>query len=387
MRCSSISAGKNPAEAETLGVELTGKEEKMEYKTDFESLTKYYEAFWNCEVLDRIAASVTAIREGYKNPSRKGWLTPGVVMSQPVEKVLDIFEEDILSVYHGGLAVPFFWPNLGPDAFSGFLGAEMHFPLESANTSWSDWKKNLLTDYEKTGELAISDENLLYKKNIELLRMAAERGKDRYLVGVTDLHAGFDSLAVLRGGPDKVAMDLVDNPEGVKKAMRSLFAAWKKVYDDYFSIVKETQRGTITWLDIWAPGKMCALQNDFSCLVSPRMYREFFLEGLLMETGYLDYSIYHLDGPEALQHLDILLEIPGLNAIQWVSGARASGEGIEKWFPLYKKIQEKKKAIILYPRPEEIDKVLENLKPEGLMLKTYSDSEKEAVDILKKLGW
>ncbi len=359
----------------------------MEFKPDFESLEKYYEAFWNCEVLDRIAVSVNGVREGYTNPYKRGWLTPGVVMSQPAEKIVDLFEANIRCKYYGGLAVPFFWPNLGPDAFSGFLGTQMHFSLESASTSWADWEKNILPDYEKAGDLAISDDNLLYKKNMELLRMAAERGKNRYIVGVTDLHSGFDSLAVLRGGPDKVSMDLIDNPEGVKKAMRSLFTAWKKVYDDYFNIVKDSQRGTITWLDIWAPGKMCALQNDFSCLVSPRMYREFFLEGLLMETKYLDYSIYHLDGPEALQHLDILLEIPGLNAIQWVAGARVAGEGIEKWFPLYKKIQDKKKSIIVYPRADEIEMVLENLKPEGLMIRTYSNTEKEAEYILKRCGW
>jgi|GEM_PF-4717437 len=32
----------------------------MEYKEDFEGLLPYYEAFWNCEVLDRVAVSITA---------------------------------------------------------------------------------------------------------------------------------------------------------------------------------------------------------------------------------------------------------------------------------------------------------------------------------------
>jgi len=358
----------------------------MEYKPEFESLEKYYEAFWNCEVLDRIAASVTGVKKTSQNPF-KGWLSPAGVITRPAEKTVELFEEHVRSVYYGGLAVPFFWPNLGPDAFSGFLGADIGLSEDSSSTSWADWKKNLLPCYESAFALSISGENPLYRKNMELLDIASERGENRYLVGVTDLHGGFDSLAVLRGGPDKAATDLFDHPEGVKKTLRLLFQAWRKVYEDYHHVVKDRQKGSITWLDIWAPGKMCALQNDFSCLVSPAMYRDFFLEGLLMEIDYLDYSIYHLDGREALQHLDALLEIPGLNAIQWVPGARFAGESIEKWFPLYKKIQDKKKSIILYPRPEEIDGVIENLKPEGLMIRTGCGSEEEARGLLKKLGW
>jgi len=182
-------------------------------------------------------------------------------------------------------------------------------------------------------------------------------------------------------------MDLMENPEGVRQTMRALFKAWRKVWDDYYGIVKDIQPGTASWIGIWAPGKAYPVQNDFSCLVSPSMYREFFLDELIAEIEYLDYSIYHLDGPEALQHLDILLEIPELNAIQWVAGARSDREGIGKWLPLYKKIQDKKKAIVVYPKVEEIDLVMENLKPEGLLISMGCSSEEEAEAVMKKLGW
>ncbi len=358
----------------------------MEYKKDFEALLPYYEAFWNCEALDRIAVMITAPAAGCPQVGAM-WHKPAFVASEPIDRILDEYEKEVGHIYWGGLAVPQFCPNFGPDVFSGFLGVSMNYSKQSDSTSWADWHSCFLKDYSCISDLQISDGNPLYRKNLELTRLAAERGKGRYIVGNTDLHAGFDSLAVLRGGPDRASMDLIENPEGVQKAMKALFKAWKKVWDDYYGIVKDVQPGTTAWIGIWAPGKMYPVQNDFSCLVSPKMYREFFLEGLLAEIEYLDYSIYHLDGPEALQHLDILLDIPKLNAIQWVAGARSEQEGIGKWIPLYKKIQEKKKAIVVYPKVEEIDLVIENLKPEGLLIAMSCSSEEEAKALMKKLGW
>ena len=140
-------------------------------------------------------------------------------------------------------------------------------------------------------------------------------------------------------------------------------------------------------LVVWLPGKSYPVQNDFSCLVSSGMYREFFLEELLSEVKYLDYSIYHLDGVEALQHLDLLLEIPELNAVQWVSGARFEKEGISRWVPLYRKIQAKKKSIVVYPKTAEIPLVLKSLKPEGLLIQVGCASEDEARAVMAQLGW
>jgi hypothetical protein len=117
------------------------------------------------------------------------------------------------------------------------------------------------------------------------------------------------------------------------------------------------------------------------------MYREFFLEELVSEIESLDYSIYHLDGVEAIQHLDLLLEIPKLNAIQWVRGARFSKESISRWFPLYRKIQAKKKSIVVYSSVEEIPLVLENLKPEGLLIQVGCFDEDEARAVMAQLGW
>jgi len=361
----------------------------MEYKPDFEEAKPYFQAFWNGEVLDRVALSVTAPRKvQIHSESADNWSKPKKVFQESQEHILDYFEDYCRNTFFGGLAVPVFWLNFGPDVFSAFLGTELKFSEDSNITAWIDWSQNILKDYKNLSCLEIRDSNPVYQKNLELTRQAIKRGRGKFLVAPTDLHSGFDSLAVLRGGPDKAVLDLIENPEGVKEAMRLLYRVWQKVYDDYYQIVNGTQDGTgCSWMGLWAPGKSYPVQNDFYCLVSAGMYREFFLEELLSEIEYLDYSIYHLDGVEALQHLDLLLEIPKLNAIQWVRGARFDEEGISRWFPLYQKIQAKKKSIVVYPTVEEIPLILKNLKPEGLLISVGCSSEDEAGAVMAQLGW
>lgn len=357
----------------------------MEYKPDLQQLEPYSKAFWACEVVDRVAVSVTATKNNDQNLPE--WLTPQIVFNSSNDQVLDNFEATIRNTFHGGFAVPYIWPNLGPDIFSAFLGADMKFSSDSKETSWIDWSVPILNDYADLSVLEIKETNPFYQKTLDFTRQAIERSQGKYIVGLTDLHGGFDALTVLRGGPENASMDLLENPEGVHAAMNKLYDTWQKINDDYYAIVESKQKGTVNWMSIWAPGKMYPVQNDFSCLVSPCIYREFFLEELTSQIDYLDYSLYHLDGVEALQHLDILLDIPGLNAIQWVRGARYDNEPIAMWFDLYRKIQAKKKAIVVYPKPHEIPEVLANLKPEGLLIQCNARDEEEARQIMKMCGW
>jgi hypothetical protein len=357
----------------------------MKYRSDFEELEPYFQAFWAGEMVDRVAVNVTApIKQIPPLPNiGEPWLT----YTTPSDKIMDIIEAGCANTFYGGLAFPWYAPNLGPDVFSAFLGADLKFSKDSKETSWIDWTTRVLNDYSDLSCLEIKDSNPFYQKILDVTRAAAERGKGKFLIGITDIHGGFDSLAVLRGGPENASMDLVEYPEGVQAAMNKLYDAWQKVVADTLAITNKVQKGTTNWISLWHPGKMYTVQNDFSCLVSNPMYREFFLDELVKEINYLDASIYHLDGVEALQHLDMLLDIPNLNAIQWVRGAKYDNEPIAMWFPLYQKMQAKKKSITVYPKPHEVQAVLDNLKPEGLFIQTWAKDVEEAKTIMKRCGW
>jgi hypothetical protein len=91
-----------------------------------------------------------------------------------------------------------------------------------------------------------------------------------------------------------------------------------------------------------------------------------FLPGIAEECRHMEANIYHLDGPDALMHLDALLEIPELNAIQWVYGA---GNGrASDWLDIYRRCQDAGKGIQIHLGVDELDVFMENLRPEGVWL-------------------
>lgn len=369
---------------------------------NWEKIKEYYRAWWECEVLDKVPIWVAAPRD---DPGSREILSGDTIKIKREErfnkeKVIGNAEKIFEATFFGGVAFPCYWPNFGTDVFSAYMGAEIEFSPsflptfawganieEQPPVSWAKWNNLILTDYSDLSVIQIKEDNFYWQKTKEFMQYALERSQGNYFVGLTDIHEGMDSLAVLRGTPQRVCLDLIDNPEGVKRAMRLLWKVVRKVYEESFQITMKYQEGSSSWINLWFPGKGYPVQNDFTALISNSMYQEFFLEELMDEINYLDYSIYHLDGPDALKHLDMILEISRLNAVQWVPGAGMAKEGVVRWMPVYKKIQAKKKAIQVFCRPEEVDFVLENLEPEGLLVFTTCSSEKEAKQLLSHTGW
>ncbi len=101
-------------------------------------------------------------------------------------------------------------------------------------------------------------------------------------------------------------------------------------------------------------------------MVGKAMYDEVFLPGIRRECQFLDRSIYHLDGPGALRHLDSLLEITELDAVQWVFGA--GNEGFNRWVGVYQRIQKAGKGIQVICSFDEIDVIMQTLSPRGMFL-------------------
>ena len=119
-------------------------------------------------------------------------------------------------------------------------------------------------------------------------------------------------------------------------------------------------------------------------MVSKEMFDEVFLPGIVEECRHLDASIYHLDGPDALRHLDSLLAIKELNAIQWVYGA---GRGIASdWLHVYKRCQQAGKGIQLHIGLDELDCIMSNLRPEGVWMGVAVGDRAQAEQVLKRVS-
>jgi hypothetical protein len=91
---------------------------------------------------------------------------------------------------------------------------------------------------------------------------------------------------------------------------------------------------------------VCIGQNDFTCLISPKMFDEFCLNDTVECANYVDRTIYHLDGVGALKHLPKILQIERIDCIQWIQGA---GQPLpSQWIDLLKSIQAAGKTVQLF---------------------------------------
>jgi len=93
------------------------------------------------------------------------------------------------------------------------------------------------------------------------------------------------------------------------------------------------------------------------------------------------------DFPRFAPHLETLLDIPELDGIQWVPGAGNPGTGSPRWFPTYRRIQEKGKLLVLQGMAkEDVEGVLRNLSSRGLLIETRCDTESEARELLARVA-
>ena len=254
------------------------------------------------QVLDRAVIQVTAPRDGV---TRREIPAPPTLEERwtNVEYAVESANERLRTTYFGGDAFPMYFPNLGPDVFAGYLGCDIVF---GEDTSWS---VPLIEDWDRAPRLWLDPENKWWKLTLEMTRAAVEVGAGRFIVGLTDLHGGLDAVAALRD-PQNLALDLIEHPEAVKRAVDDLIPVWFEVYEGLRREINPRIPGTTTWLTAWSAVRYYPVSCDFICMISREMFDEFVLKDLRAETDWLDRSIFHLDGPAAVRHLDSLLEMP-----------------------------------------------------------------------------
>ena len=342
------------------------------YKEDWPEARERLLAWWQGEIIDRVAIKVTAPKKERKSvppPAdlKTRWTDPDYLVAA--------HEAAIESTFYGGECIPSVTVNLGPTTMSAFLGCPLH---HDERTGWQTPIVHEPSDWDK---IEFDPNNRWWALTKQLTEAFVERAEGRYFVGISDIGDASDAMSYLRS-PDNLCLDLIEIPETIYRVRDKLVDLWFRIYSELYSIVQRKLTGSTSWLQVWSPGKSYTLQSDFSCMISAPMYQEFVLPEIEAQAKWLDHTIYHLDGPDAIQHLDMLLEIPELGGIQWVPGAGAPPE--KDWSDLLKRIQAAGKLINIGVAAHDIEALLEVISPRGLMINTSCASEEEARDLLKK---
>jgi hypothetical protein len=120
-------------------------------------------------------------------------------------------------------------------------------------------------------------------------------------------------------------------------------------------------------------------------MISTDMFAEFVIPHLQDQCRRCDYSVYHLDGPAAMKHLDLLVQVPELNAIQWTAGASMPPGADPRWWePIWQKVYGAGKSAMVNGPPEMLEPFLKEFGQAGTLYTTSAESEAAARELLEK---
>ena len=268
--------------------------------------------------------------------------------------------------FYGADILPIAWTEIGPGSLATALGSEPRFSTE---TIWFDPVFQDAADVNALPPLCFNPDAHWWRIHEAQLRRQKKLGAGRYLVGLPLLLENMDILASLRGA-QMLMMDLIENPEWVIRSIREINEAWFQGYGRLYDICKEPDGSSaVCSFSLWGPGKTGLVSCDASAMISPEMFRDFVKPALTEQCAGLDYSMYHLDGLECICHLDHLLDIEPLRANEWTPPPAAERGVHERWNPLYKRILDAGKSVlILGEGVDEIEPVLNAIGSKGVYI-------------------
>jgi hypothetical protein len=356
-------------------------------KNDWQEAEARMNAWWAGEIIDRPAVQVRSPKAGV---DRREWQAIGLPGKLPPEQmdawytdvdlVVERGERFVDATFWGGEAFPIVFPVAVQMVAitSAYLGCPYHID----HSSRSGWAEPIIDDWSLRDPIEFDPHNEWWQLSKALLDAAARRAKGRYYVGMPDLNAPGEVVALMRD-TQRFLFDFMDDPVPIKPAIDEATRAWWRYWQAANGVVHQWIDGYLYWMGIWSDSPSADLQCDFNVMISPQMFDDYFLPGLEQQTRWIERTIFHLDGPEAIRHLDSLLSLPRLNGIQWVPGD--GKPPMSQWVPLLRRIQARGRLIVALCEPWEVETLVSELEPEGLLLQTTCDSEEEARALLKQI--
>ncbi len=351
----------------------------LKYLENFDEVKIKWNAFWAGEMLKRPLVVAHVPKSGvYENFTADKYYN---LINNDVDSFLSSVDKMLDATWYMAESVPFFSPDLGPDQIAAFLGSEIYSSEDSKNTSWVKHIVENKDDWSGFLPLKFDPDNKWLKQHSEICAKTAKHAKGKYVVGVADFHTNADALSALRS-PGGLCMDLFDCPDKISNAMHDI----RKLYSRYFESINtaseiDGKNGYISWIPFWSEKPYAVIQCDFLAMVGPDMAKDFFLPAIEEEASYLDNNIFHLDGVDALRHLENILGIDAIDAVQWVPGA--GQKPMWQWTEILQKIQKAGKKVQVWDITcEQVKSVHKKLKPEGVVYCVQGMKYREEVDDL-----
>ena len=345
------------------------------FKQKHQAVLAEYEKFWERKNTDRAILGMA-----YTKPNTTPYRAPVTLEEQwldPEYNYAAFKRRDENSVYLAE-GIPGYFTNFGPGCLSACMGGSFQL---AQRTVWFD-KEQFITDWENPPAVKFDEQSEMWQ---HITKMQARFAADPDVCfSITDLGGIMDIVASLRG-TENLLYDLYDYPDEVYNFTKEVRREVQIAYNKQVETIRALDLPFITWMNIPSEKPWYPMQSDFSYMISPTQFEKFVLPELVDQASYLDRAVYQLDGIGERPHLDMILDIPGLNGIQWNPGAGKEPLCDEKWFDIYRKIQDKGKNIILLWALDErlepqLERFFKTFEPTGLYLSGNRFSSQAAAE-------
>lgn len=360
---------------------------EFDFTGDWSAVKQRYEAWWHGENTDGPIMGVIAPRSAAVERVADRWVESSAehtdqkkteAAAKPVRSSEELEkdwtdEERILrrnlAMFRGmhvcGDGYPRISPSLGPAGLAAILGAKMRFTEDTV------WYQEFLQD-AASARLSFDPNNQWLQWSLKAGKWLKERENGRYITAIPELCESFDVLAQLFDSQDFM-VELYENPDGIKALLNLVQDAWLKTYDMYYGCFAQDD-GFCCYgpFALLGKGKVAKIQCDMSAMLSCAMFEEFALPHLTELTQKLDKSMYHLDGKDALRHLDLVLGMEELDALEWTPGAGNPDGGDECWDFVYEKALDAGKRIYALVHPKNLQRFVKRFGGRGVYIVTQA---------------
>jgi hypothetical protein len=319
---------------------------------DFQAISRRHEAFWQAQNEQPLfIASANA------NPARP--IQRRTDLIKDAEAWLEAKLQDFYQTRWIGDSLPHLRADFGAVLMSSLFSGRRILDPDTA------WDEPFIQDDWSNVDWKLDQNNPWWQMMEERVGQVASQAAGQFLACTPSLGGTADVLLNLRGS-EKLCLDVVDQPEKIATAIEAIYPTWWTAFNRLYEIAAGRQAALIHWLLLWSDVPYVVTECDFAYLIGRRDFESLFLPNLVQQSQAVGRSIYHLDGPGSMRHLETLLAQPAIQAIQYVPGAGTPSP--LRWLNELRKIQQAGKPLQVVCPAEEVLALCQELRPEGLAL-------------------
>jgi hypothetical protein len=265
-----------------------------------------------------------------------------------------------------------FWtaePYTGIPWMEAILGCEVRANEESFSS------KPFLSPAD-ADRVVFDPSNPWFLKYMEFTTELVKLSRGRFPVGQPITRGPSDMVGALLGQTEMV-FALADHPDDLRSLIRNVTSVFLAVMAEQRKVTPAFRGGSaLGFYHAWAPGPSIWFQDDLSALLSPELYREFFLESASTICAGYDYTAIHLH-PTSFFILDELLSIERLRVIE--VNKDVGGPSVAEMLPVLRRILDTKGLILWGDLSlDDLALIKQNLPPRGMFLNIVAPSLDEA---------